>query len=578
MSDVYIVAVLVVVAVLAFAYAKYLETQQDASDLILEKQTSVSSTRKTGETASYRSNLVAHGLPLIHGLAIKHLYKLRDGSVKDVWAVAMQAENAKSVSFRSHTGQAVFEADHSIINGAAKFFKNRIAQLVPGEVRSVAVCVAMYSYENFLVAMGCFLAGVVVHGYHEGCDGVESGTEVIFLLKKDLARAVRVVDVKLVVVVDDLDLDPAKYRAAIENHGLKCSIVTWHHFWSSDSGELDWSNFADGEYIHQYAALDELAVFLKETVNYTTTQYTQQNIVSGVAAELKALPLGQEWSPGDTVCVYNEASSIMFWHKVLALFVAGCKHVAVVEPLVRRKITTIDPEQDIRQKERENKLISKRLIKTLDCIKPTVAVIPESYLAAYMGTQGEEDKESSFIRKILIGRSQMLLQRNIFNHHAQLPWARDLRIVYSFSNNNFTGIGLSSWSLSMARSLFGARIVQERYLNNAISPVFASFLYDYRAFENLDERHYAFRGVPSQAIECKLVDYEMLGEEYLAENKAGELCVRGFIIGKSLDDDVVEKMTKESQRLGGEGWMPTGLVGYWGEDGCFYEKLYWINY
>ncbi|ODV62640.1 Dde1p ASCRUDRAFT_74978 [Ascoidea rubescens DSM 1968] len=109
--------------------------------------------------------------------------------------------------------------------------------------------------------------------------------------------------------------------------------------------------------------------------------------------------------------------------------------------------------------------------------------------------------------------------------------------------------------------------------------VFQTNLFDYRLMSKnnkvkINDINYRRRGIPSQNIETKLVDYKLLNDQFLAEDNSGELCIRGFGIGRPMDKEVLENAIKEGERVGGDGWMSTGLIGSWNKDGCFYEKLY----
>ncbi|GMR48200.1 hypothetical protein PMAYCL1PPCAC_18395 [Pristionchus mayeri] len=69
-------------------------------------------------------------------------------------------------------------------------------------------------------------------------------------------------------------------------------------------------------------------------------------------------------------------------------------------------------------------------------------------------------------------------------------------------------------------------------------------------------------GMPSPCVAIKLVDVPELG--YFAKDEAGEVCVRGHTIFKGYYKN--EEQTREV--LDNEGWLHTGDIGRWTEQGC----------
>ncbi|GMM33087.1 hypothetical protein DASC09_004120 [Saccharomycopsis crataegensis] len=604
--DKLIITILCGVVALAIAYSKYLETQQDMTELALSSQTSVAPTRKPGETAHHRNLLVPHGFPLLHGLSIKHSYKLRDGNVRDIWALAMEHQADTPVQFFTSNGKPKLSTDYLTLNKVFADFYNKImkeftlASDGDGSLNlKIGTVLPAYSWQGVVLAMTCFINNLTLHTFHTHMLKYNVGDlDVLVVTKKDLRTAVRHYrTVKVIVVIDDDDDDvPDRYsmedykRATLPN-----KLVTWEEFFGNSEVAFQKTNHDEknGVYDYQYDGKFDDFIPLKETLNFNTVVYTNQNLVSCVAHELKQLPMGQEWSnSNDELVILNEDSSLSFYNKFLAGLVVGLP-ITIVEPLKLHEIRSIDFDDVERQQEREDSIIYKKFFKLFNKFQQSVftkqnviAVIPERYLKVIYEKEIEEFSKTPMLRKFLIGRSQVLLQQNVFNKLAPHPSKvfDRLRVIYSYSYKNSRDSCLTSWQLSMLRTITGSRIINERYIPGTIGPLFMTQLYDYRTVEDDAEQpeeddivkkdYMVLRGVPSQTIEIKLADYHLLDEEYAAEDGNGELCIRGFIIGRSIDSEIVEQKIKDGQRVGGEGWMPTGLVGKIADDGCFYEKVY----
>ncbi|KAG7847908.1 hypothetical protein KL941_002087 [Ogataea angusta] len=89
--------VLILAITLAFVAPQLVSNLRDIGPVALQKQASISPTKKPGESAVYRSVDVPHGLPLTTGLRIQAGYKVRDGILKDIWHQALQANTILEV-------------------------------------------------------------------------------------------------------------------------------------------------------------------------------------------------------------------------------------------------------------------------------------------------------------------------------------------------------------------------------------------------------------------------------------------------------------------------------------------------
>lgn len=672
-DDKLIITLFLLLITAILAYSKYLQTQKDISELALQDQSSQSTTRKPHETASFRSRLVSHGFPLLHGLSIKHSYKLRDGNLRDVWCLAMdtakeaigqqqqskvssarnqgqdQGQGLKEIKFYNNNGKITFQADYFQLNGLFKHLNARVHQLLsPFYVNTsqnndngagdddnangptIATVLPVYSYQNFLLSMTSFLNNMTLHSFHghlvplTSADPLVVKIDIMFVLKKDIKKALTYYGqlVKIFVVVDDYGTYEAAPSAAT-NGAAKTTTVrkaySWREFLAASSAEaINDQQFADSfndpNYDYIYDSKYDDFIPLKETLNYNTTIYTNQNLVSAIANELKSLPMNQEWNASsDRLVIFNQDSSLTIWNKILTGVMLGMD-ISVVEPLKLHEIKSIDLDSNRKQRQREAKFIVKKFLQIMKHFetetanpesqaKSIISVIPAFYLKCFVDYQQQQQQElsvsgqswlpGSMITQLKQARSQALFQQLIFNQLGEIPqFFHHTRVIYAPTFTNFLQDTVSSWDLAMIRSLTGSRVVAERYLPGCVGAFFATNLYDYRVVDDEESLpsatttdavgvdangtalKYINRGIPSQTIEAKLVDYKLLNETYQADNNQGELCIRGFIIGKCVDTEVIKQMTQEATRVGGQGWMPCGVVGKLGDDGCFYEKVF----
>lgn len=626
MKDSVVVAVFVIVIASIILYSKYLETQRDIHVLALEDQSSVSSTRNRGETAIYRSPLVPHSYPLLHGLSIRNSFSLRDGNIRDVWSVALAqvqhsaakhhatsgtsfsnpqpsriAEGFKpnEVCFYDSNGSMLFSKDYYQLNfmfkKLAKCFDNCLDNLDGHKLNwKVGSVLPVYTYQSFLASMACFLNSFTFHTFHDFLPQTalaDFSLDFLLLQQKDLDMALKVYSslVKIFIVTDILEI-PVQYEISLtENPKMK--VITWDQF--MDFAENDFIGDSDSQYQYQYNKSYDDFIPLRETKSYNTTEYTNQNLVSSIANELKSIPSNESWNDKSLLFFAEDSQCCYFYNKILTAVLSGSS-IRIVEPLRLNKIMSFDIEKELLEASEE---IDKKLVHLLSLFnealskksleKSCIAVIPGFYLKSYLNLSCS-NITSNWLTNILKRRSINLFKQGIHNRlgeESEIFSQTDL--IYSYSTNNKIDSNIESYNdTNQLRVSTGAKIVMERYLCGTLGPVLSTNIYDYRPCEYCYAENDAIcdsnrspminRGVASQVLEMKLIDYKVLGIDLKAEDNKGELCIRGFNIGNCIDSDTQEIRYKESERAGQKGWMPTGILGYFDDDGCFYEKLYTV--
>lgn len=95
-------AVLFGVLIIVVVSPYFIRSFPDIHPYALLHQSAISPIRNPTESAVYRSTLTPFTYPLIHGLNIREDHKIRDGDLRDIWALAKHAKigcyNPSSVS------------------------------------------------------------------------------------------------------------------------------------------------------------------------------------------------------------------------------------------------------------------------------------------------------------------------------------------------------------------------------------------------------------------------------------------------------------------------------------------------
>lgn len=478
----------------------------------MNEQSNIAPTRKENETAVYRNNQTPHGLPLLTGLNIRHGFKLRNGNLRDIWSVVMGQKNINSVTFYNNGKET--KADIYNLNGAFErlneFFQEKGCS-------TIGIAVPVYSFQGFVSMFTCFINGLTAHHFNTLPRSTPE-VDILIVHESQLPHALRL-NLKLYLVVTDDE--STKFS---DEH-----IINWNAL-----GQF--KQLTKDNYSYTYDPKYDQGIPLKETYNFVTTTYSHQNFVSAVATVAKSLPLGHELSYNDKLLIGYEDSSVKYWSKILSVLLFGGSIVLG---------SSSDPKFD-------DQLIKK--------YQPTILAI-DSKTAKRIFLKNEQH---GFIHSLFLQRAQYLLSRGIFSDRAALPGFESLKLIYIDQLNELNG-NINTSDLNLIRALSGARIICERFIPGVTGAVLATNYYDYRVFSNSNLKNC---GTSSLSLEIKLFKYKDLN----IDKRHGELCIRGFIIGRPTDEKTLEEAIQKGEKVGSEGWMPTGIIGKFGVDGCFYEN------
>ncbi|CDR36766.1 CYFA0S01e04280g1_1 [Cyberlindnera fabianii] len=506
----------VVLVIISFVvYTRYyLEWRRDIHELALNQQASISGSRKEDETAVYRSNQTPHGMPLMTGLQIRQSFRLRNGNLRDIWSVVMSQKHKTGRFMFLDQGRKV-SCD---VDNTNAVFKRLVQFFTHNDCYTVGVAVPVNTYHGFVATMACWTHGLTVHTFNQLPRTQPEDVEVLIISEPQLKHALSFNYKKIIVV------SSSEHKVFSDNG----TILNW-----TELGDLN--GLSDPVYEYKYDPKYDEGTPLIDTHNFVTTSYTHQNFVSSVASIVKSLPLGHEFTDNERLLIGYSGSTLNYWPKIFAILLFGGSVIIG---------SSTDPSFG----------------DAIQACSPTIlAIDPEGAKRQLL-----IEEKRGWIGALREHRARHLLSEGIFTDGAMLPRFKSLKIVFIGDDGSSRSNRLSSQDMMKMRILCGARVIGERFVPGVIGSVISTNYYDYRVFSN---DKLVNRGACSQSLEIKLFRYRDLH----IEKRHGELCIRGFTIGKPVGTQQLERAIISGERVGSEGWMPTGVIGKFGVDGCFYE-------
>lgn len=509
-----VAAAIVVIIIVSFIYSKYLESQKDIHELALSSQSDISPTRKPNETSIYRNNQVPHGMPLATGLQIRQGYRIRDGNLRDIWSVVMSSSKPIEVEFIDEN----VKLNNLQINfGIKQLFKvfHSLSAVKIGTLTPITNSI------GFLSFFTCFINGITIENF----SSINNN-----LVRLDL-------DSELDLLI--LDESQTKKIANLANRPKNTIIIYEDFILINENKKImkgDLFKVEDSEFEYEYdPEFDKIMPLIDHSLQ--KTGYTQRNIVSAVSSIVKTIPIGHEFNQEDRslFIIEEKNNTIHCLPKLLTML------------LFRAKISFI---KDTSFFDNNCDKVNPVLIEKMS---PTIIATSSQFAKKLLLL------ETTFVGELFQKRSEYLLSEGIFTKKSSVQEFNSVRLVYL--NQSFNP--LTSEELNLLRIKLGSRIICERFIDSVIGSILNTNFYDYRVFNS----KIVNRGTSSLSLEIKLFKFRELD----IDKKVGELCIRGFIIGKPLNEKDLNLAAIKGERVGSEGWVPTGIIGKFGNDGCFYE-------
>ncbi|CAK7895890.1 hypothetical protein CAAN1_05S05710 [[Candida] anglica] len=200
--------------------------------------------------------------------------------------------------------------------------------------------------------------------------------------------------------------------------------------------------------------------------------------------------------------------------------------------------------------------------------KPTILKLSDQKFVEF-ADENLKPSSTSFPYSISLKRSINLLSQGIFSPifpriiKSNSKFS-ELRLIY-ITHELGSPMLITPAELNKWRALSGARIVVEHIHPGVVGSVLVTDFYDYRNLELSPTKISGYGGI-SQSLEIKLINED---KKSGYDGTYGQIYVRGYIIGTT-EKQVVGLPQGPQHNQPNEGFMPLGLSGKWGNDGCLY--------
>ncbi len=421
---------------------------QDVPDLYLQEQSIREPTRLTNESPIYHSNKSSN---LRVGLDIRYdSYKLRSGNLNDIWEIAIQ--------FAKKTDRGI-NIDNNLIT---------------------------IGYINYCI------------------ENLQLGSHKVISIPKDYKIDSKWLVVLFVGFVKQLTVE-FYIDKPIADDAIDISKICLP---SPPQGSY--------KFINNYTPEKDkgIAIRLHNQISQgikSIVDFTQLNIVSGVASTIKHLPNSDTYRNSKMVIVSSNSTNEDITNLIVK-FLTGL--------ILNCNITICDKFSEVDS-------------------NAAIISVPELKLPFV------SNKSDTITERL----QRYLLTKSVF------PFRVTKKLIYINTSINKKS-SLSLYDLNTIRIQHQARVVKELCYYNIVGPIILTDYYDYRQFNIKVNK----AGCIAQSLEIKLIN---LQDEW------GNLLVRGYTIGKTLN--VVNDQQEKLQPKDNDGFMPISIVkGKWGNDGCLY--------
>mmetsp|Transcript_780 Transcript_780/g.760 ORF Transcript_780/g.760 Transcript_780/m.760 type:complete len:503 (+) Transcript_780:90-1598(+) len=446
MIDNNVLIAIIVVLGINYIYSWYIDSTKDVSDVYLNEQSIIDATRKSDESAIYKSNKLDYSHGLRVGLDIRYNhYKLRNGNLCDVWEVLMNSTSrdpSKEIVIHYETIKIV--QLNYMVDKIGHYLKGKEAKKIAINYRNSLVGV-----EVFCILIACFVNRITINFY----DDIDTVENIDYF------------------VIDEQELKLVEDKKYILFNSRNENSV--HDILGGKRGEL--LKF-DNEY---HPDKDKgTAIQFTRKVNHnvlSNIRFAQINLISGIASTIKHVPLSRMWNDKDTLLVVQSKDQTNE-----SILNEICKIMACFVTNTNVKVTNTTDWSVIKSH------------------NPTILSINESDFIENVKLE-EIKPQKNLIKKLQFNQSMKFLSKGKFT----TTYSDVLRLIY-IQTSIIQKSQLNTLQLNEYRSLLGSRIIMEYGFPNVVGPIIQTDFYDYRIIAlNKDANGF---GCLSQSIEAKLVN------------------------------------------------------------------------
>ncbi|KAL2143226.1 hypothetical protein VTI28DRAFT_230 [Corynascus sepedonium] len=511
----------------------------DTHPFLLARQAQGSAVRQPGQSAVYRSQAAPHGMPLNASLNVKDpgaskWSRGRDGDLRDVWRQAVVGVQEDGLN-KGATGRifTVLGTDKTIEHPLADITRqinligqhiadqggNRVAIYLPNSVELIAT----------LFACAFYNLTAVILPFDEPADAVLS------MLRRSAADTVVTApgsfpfdavvksypSLRQLVWVVDEGSKHMDWNEVPQGTGSSVNVSTWQEIVNDSPVDA-------GKELPPLEGQKEprdITVFWKSKPGQQEelVRFTSANIVSGIAAQIFAVPTSQRMGPSD---IFLPADSLANTHTLILTLTALFSNASVAFNSVASQADDLT-------------------VATRGSPSPTILVATP---AALLKTHQES---TSHINSSLIARLQHRLQVRKLTQNGAMPAGgssdKKLRLIFVAERVGAGTPVLSTAILTDLRAFTGARILYALTAAKVAGAATQTAFFDYRVFNDEGEKSHHF-GPPLTSTEILFRDMDTWKTTDEGGSK-GEIVVRGpcvaggeaalGVAGKMRDDNTL---------------------------------------
>lgn len=467
--------IVISIPTLFFLYTHFSRELKEIDPVLLNHQTSISETRKSNESAIYRSVDVPHGVTVTRGLNLRSGYKIRDGCLKDIWYLALVNRKDKLNNTTIKLGKYQFSIGQ--INNIIHLIANRLKEI--GDIKNVAIYGDLIDNpELLLVIWSCFFItdNTIVFcnssndlkiAHNQECNIVFTVPSKVKEISENQFSSI----VGINIDNDDTEYDEFSHIINIDSN---IEIKTDYNY-DSNKDFNDVNN-------HPYSVIND----------QYEMKFFQINFVSAIASKLMSIPNSLGFTKTDNLLISYTKKD---YNSTKIIFGTLCGLLTEIE-----RIQIINPSKI-------------KTLKELAKYEPTILFIDSNILKTICSST-----KKTFWQSFKLQRSEYFNSLGYFNSFGKIEKKLNLKLVYTSQLSPI----LSSFICNFCKSVLGCRIVREIYTDYSIGPILKTNIYDFRIIQN---RSLPLLGVPANSVELKTVNSS-------EDETHGTLYCRGMSIGK----------------------------------------------
>lgn len=470
------IALLILLSIISliFFYRHLCRELKEIDPVLLNHQTSISETRKSSESAIYRSVDVPHGVTVTRGLNLRSGYKIRDGCLKDIWYIALDKRRNSLDKSKICLGDHKYSIGE--VNTLIHLIASKLGQFK--DVKKIAIFGDLVENpELLLVIWSCFfvtdITVILCRSSNDLKVAKDEECDIVFA-QSTYARHVPIDTFKEVIglsLADDDLVDVFTQTITIPQN----IVAKNDYIYNPDEDFAKVNN-------NPYSIVS----------NGHEMRYFQVNFVSAVASKIMSIPNALTWGKTDNVLISYTKKNFTSTN---IIFGTCCAFLSDVET-----IEIVNPEK-------------MKTLKEISMFKPTILFIDSHIMKTLCNSS-----KKSFWQSYLLQRSEYFNSLGYFNSFGKIEKSLNLKLIYMSQLNPV----LSSFICNFCKSMLGSRIVREVYTDFSIGPILKTNIYDFRIVQN---KSMALLGVPANSVELKTINSS-------EEENIGKLLCRGMSIGK----------------------------------------------